>query len=312
MRSVCLILVLVMAFTAQLCCGAAELLQQVPQSSSAYEKLALLRKTGLLYSDQDTPLTAPTAHLLTRNQFGLQLVEPLQRLIALVKAKNTVLLSPEERQRHDLALRALSQLSEADCNRVLNATADLTATFKDVIEQISPGLCKSATDALSKLKLNQYRPWVVTTPAPPNGMVVSVSVDTKAPPTNIPDLLPVSPNAIHFSPTVLARGSAGSSTDTTLLGTKSVSKFDAAVSIVFKGGYKLYGQYATLPGTNLLSMSIADLMNGTGKIGATVPFASFGPYALSYFVEVEGMRTSDASSVNFSSVQVSGVTISWK
>ena len=308
MRLACVLLSFVLLIAAKCPCRAVELIQQVPAGSAAYAQLALLAKVGMLSSGQDALRPNAANRLLTRFDFGVQLVEPLRRFIALVEATDAPNVDPVQRMRQELAYNAVKTLSAGDFDKVLLATAQLLTTYSDIVGGMYPDLPKQAGEALRKLQQKQYRPWILQQAAQthPDSAHLLVSLTPKAPPDDIRNPLPVTPSLLNTHDALAMIGGDGASDDP-VVGSKPVNTLQAAIDVAF-GSYHLYGSLATLPGEDPAALIKPD-PNAKTMIGIQFPLLS--NLGLSGFVELHRLRTGDPGNANITTAAMGGIGVSW-
>ncbi len=298
-------LMLILCFFVQQRCWAVDSIQQVPASSPAYKQLLQLNEVGLLYSDQDTASLIAHEKLLTPADFGVQLVEPLQRFLALVQAKdNPDTMDRTQRQRLELASQAVAKLSAKQLDQVLDAAHRLLTSFRGDVEKLCPGLSKQAEGAIRKLHQGKYRTWLAppTPAASRDHLEVEVNIDPLHNPNNLRDNpLPLTPSQF---PRLASPMRLGDSSEN-IVGTKPLTTFQTAVSFAFKD-YKLYGSFSTLPGGDL-SNWLKPTPDGQAMLGVSIHLAWLNHTAVNGFVEthvtgVEGTYTY---------LPIEGIGINW-
>ncbi len=228
---------------------------------------------------------------MTSADFGVQLVEPLQRFIALVDMVDKPdAMSTVQRQRQELAYQAVSKLNAKQFDHFLEVTQNLLAVFSADLENLQSGLAKQAEEAIRKLHQKKYRTWL----APHDHLVVEVKIDPRGDANNqVINPLGLTPGMLL--PRVTPPPSrVGETSSDILLGVKPLTNFQTAVSIAFKS-YKIYGAFNTLPGEDF-SDWLKSTPDGQAMVGLSIRFATLNHMAFSsfgevHFTEVGGMTT---------------------
>ncbi len=292
----CIVLALLMASAA----CAVDLIGAVPSNGAAYAALHTLGEHGLLASGWDATLNRP----LTRYDAAFMVIEPLQRLSALVEADASGAPAPELQRRHDLAAHALSTLTQAEYQAVVSAAVQVTTTFGDAIDALAPGLAHRAALALRRMGERDYRAPVMTTGATPSTTTLHVTVDPHARVDTIGNPLPMPPAA---GPGVLmlhGNGDGGGGTG----GTREVNDLEAAVDVAL-GHLRLYGTVSSLPGRDPATLLRAD--SGRAMLGVRMDFGHIHELGISGMLEYHVMRSGDPGNPNTSSGAVGGVGLAW-
>jgi len=287
-------------------CWAVEFIRQVPANSLAYKQLAQLNDAGLLYSGQDATSLNANENLLTSADFGVQLVEPLQRFLALVQVIDKPdAMDAVQHARLELAYQAVSKLNARQFDQLLDAAHHLLSAFGRDIEKLCPGLIKQANGAIQKLHQGKYRTWLAnSTPTPPPAhLEVEVNVDPKHNPNELStNPLPLTPSMLtRMAPSMRSEGNPGD----IVVGAKPLTTFQTAVSFAFKD-YKLYGTFSTLPGGNL-SDWLKPTPDGQALVGLSIHLAWLNHSAISGFVETH--VTGVGGTYNY--LPIEGIGISW-
>lgn len=294
--------------TAGLAGRAADFVQEVPDGSPAYEHLQSLITCGILSSSRDVDSVNHRA--LTRFDVGLMLIEPLQRLIALADEQESPTTTPEQRRRADLALHAVSPLTEAAFNELLSHTDALRDGFRDVLDSLSPGLAIKAANALNKLAKPQFRIWLhqQTTPVP-SGLhpIIHTSIGSNEPESfGLLPLLPTRPTE-HSSALPMLSGEVPA--DTSLVITRPIHSLDAAFNVFF-GSLDIYGKTSTMPGADFTSLLKPDA-NRTAMLGMRVDFGHLNDLGFAGIFEYHIMRTGDPANPNIDQGVVTGFGLTW-
>jgi hypothetical protein len=293
--SLCVLAVVLLASTA----CAVDLIGTVPPTTPAYAALRTLGERGLLGAGWNDALNKP----LTRYDAAFMLIEPLQRLTALVEVNATAAPAPEVQRRRDLATRALTQLTQAQYQSAVSAAVLATTTFGDAIDALSPGLTRRATAALRRMGERDYRAPVMTAAAPASSGAVRVSVDPHARVETIGNPLPAPPPVGPSALMLRGSGDGGAGG-----GTRAVNNLEAAVDVAL-GHLRLYGTVSALPGRDPAALLRAD--SGRAMLGMRMDFGRIRELGISGMLEYHVMRSGDPSSPNTSSGAVGGIGLAW-
>jgi hypothetical protein len=296
-----------MAFTGCTRCLAADLVQEVPAGSVAYEHLQALSHQGLLAAP--LPMDGAKPRVLTRLDVAFLLVEPLQRFIALVEVRESTTTAPEQRRRATLASKAVEGLTDAEFTALLGRAAALRDNFRDMLETLSPGLAQKAAHALNTLAEPRYRAWTQKPPASPpkdNTLSVNYSIETHEA-DSFRNPLPLLPPRTSTPGALLLR--SGSAEDTRLIGTRSIESLEAAINVVFNR-LNLYTKTATLPGADPTNLLRPDA-NRRAMLGVRVDFGHLNELGFTGIFEYHIMRTGDPAKPNYDQGGVAGFGLTW-
>lgn len=288
-------------------CWAADLVQDVPAGSVAYDHLQALSQAGLLSAPLQVDGGKPV--VLTRLDFAFQLVEPLQRFIALVDVQESATSAPEQRRRATLASKAVEKMTDTEFSALLAHTVALRDSFHDLIDTLSPGLGQKSVRALNKLAEPRYRA-LLRQPAAPtqpdNRLTVSYNIETTEADTfrNPLSLLP--PRSSSPGALLLSRGPAEVDT---LVGTRSIDSIEAAINVVFNR-VNLYTKTSTLPGADP-SMLLRPDANRRAMLGVRVDFGHLNELGFTGIFEYHIMRTGDPTRPNYDQGGVAGFGLTW-
>ncbi len=304
MSKVCLLLVILVILAHQVCWGAAGLIQQVPAKDPAYAQLRLLDKCGML-----PPATITAAGALTRYDFALAVIEPLRQIVALTDAQDVVVVAPEQRRRQEKAAQVLSQLAPAEIEQFTIATGQLLQSYKDIIEELSPGLPRQATIALAKLPtLSFATPHSATTDD--DRITLRYSFDPRAVPETFANPLPLVP-AAPGSLSVRALGKSDPLVSGNMLSVRPVSSLEAAVNVAFRR-FRVYGSVATLPGQDPMQLLVRpEIPNGRALLGFEINFGHLNTLGITGMLEYHIQRTSETGIPSTDIGAVTGIGIAW-
>ncbi|HOF87842.1 MAG TPA: hypothetical protein PLZ36_07015, partial [Armatimonadota bacterium] len=246
----------------------------------------------------------------TRFDFGLQLVEPLQRFVALVEAQETPTIGPAQRRRADLAYKAVSGLSDEQFSALLGHARALCEEFRAAIEALAPGLPLKANIARGKLREPRYQPWKTPAAAPaaaPKGANVHYALEPRLPdPIGNPlPLLPAQPNQrgiLFFT--------GGAETDNRLLGTRAIDSMAAAIDVAFSERLRVYGMMSTMPGDDPMLLLKPDASR-RAMLGVRFDLGHLNELGLTGIFEYHMMRTGNPDNPNIDHGAVTGVGLTW-
>lgn len=304
------LLCLTLLLSLLLCAGgwAADLIQQVPTDAPAYGQLRQLAQGGMLPTTRESLFTATPPRALTRYDIGFLLIEPLQRLSALIAAQESDDLTAEQHRRNELATFAVSSMTAAEFNDLLGAARALHLAFSDVIDELSPGLSREAAIALRKLGQNKYRPWF---PANDKGMpVLHISIDPTATPETIGNPLPL-PTTHVGGPSALSLRGDGAADPSVALPSRPATSLEAAVDLAL-GRFRLYGSVATIPGQDpSLSLNPITLGHGKAIVGFQMDLARVKDLGISGLLEYHMIRSGEPGNENTDTGIKGGIGIVW-
>jgi hypothetical protein len=310
MRLSSLLLFCILALMGGCVCGrAADLVAEVPLDAPAYAQLNALAQRQLLSPSRAGMLTDAPARVLTRYDFGLMLIEPLQRFIALWDAQSAGSSAPEQRRRAELTYRAVAPLTSRDLDDLLAKTNELLATFRDVIEELSPGLSRRAALALFELGKAEHRPWMRALPLLPisrEDLNVSMALQPKTPAEPFGSPLPLLPRP-HSTPALALL--ADSEAAPALVLSRPADTLQAAMAVEFSR-LRVYGTLSTLPGDEPLSLLKID-SGRRATLGFRVDFGNLKEIGISGLLEYHVMRSGDPANPNIDRGAVTGVAVTW-
>lgn len=284
--------------------------QAVPTDAPAYTQLRQLSKANLLSTAGETLLSGIPPRMLSRGEFTAALIEPLERLTALVAAQDTPgLVSPPQRRQQELAYRAVSSLTASEFEVLRTTAAALLRTFAADIEDASPGLPARATTALGKLAQPRYRPWMRAVDQPAGiRPSYTFSLNPRVVPDSLRDPLPLLPSRASGHD-VLFMKSADVTADTAAVGTRPLNSMQAAMDFAF-GRWRLYGSVASLPGQ---VPSLVLRAGGTGKamLGVQFDIGRMSDIGITGIVEYHIVRSGDPATSNVDTGALTGIGLSW-
>jgi hypothetical protein len=287
---------------------AAEYTLLVPAGSPAYVHLHLLNARGLLAPDR---AGAMAAQRLTHYDFAVLLVEPLERMIALVEGQGGQVLPPEQRRRYEFAYQSVSPLTREELHGVLRASEQLLSLFNDELEQLAPGLCFRAESALRKLSLPAYTPWIKPTAAPAADQRVTVSLTTNPELDSVgmplPSFLPSTTKAPPPSTLFFLTGKADP--DDAIMASFPVNTLEAAVAVTFKR-FRLYGMYTAVPSADF-DLFQKPLALGRAKVGVQIDIGHLNDFGVSALFETHIQRTPEAGATQTQTGAAAGIGLTW-
>jgi hypothetical protein len=290
----------------------ADLISPVPAGAPAYGQLRELDHSGLLAPIHSSLLADVPKRLLARYDVALLLIEPLERLIALVQAQENQALSPEQSRRRDLAYSRISTLPAREFDHLLSSITQLARGYGAEVDALNPGILPTAKDALTKLNKAPYRPWLALPPPATTTELPTWRV-TLAPhrePDPIGNPLPVLPD--HLPGTELlprALRTLPAPPNGSAMAILPITSFEAALDVAL-GRFRLYGTLGTLPGqypSELLKL------DGTGRasLGVKVDLVRVSAVGISGLFEYHVQRSGEEGNLDTSSGAVGGVGLSW-
>ncbi len=288
---------------------AADLIDQVPVTASAYAQLRQLGQQRMLAEGWEAQLNRAPQHPLTRYDFAFLLIEPLERFCTLVQAQENAGLTPEQRRRNDLALETIRALTPAELDNLLVTTNKLLVSFSDAIDELSPALSTQATSALRKLGLPRFRPWFdsvmrITTLDPE----VHIKVNNTAPdPIGNPlSLVPTHTASAPLGHALAFSADGGDHAAPTL---RPANSLEAALDLAL-GPLRVYGAIGSLPGKDPVTMFKLD-GNRTSMLGVSVDVLHLNSISINVIGEVHFVRTGDPGNTDLSAGAVGGIGVSW-
>ncbi len=261
-----------MVLALALCCQASDLVQSVAVGDPAYGQMRVLARAGMLTESagvRAAVMSDKPIEQLTRYDFALALLEPMEQLTALVECQDALLPAPELRRRRDLAQDMVSRLSSDEFNTLLQSMIQLNKNFRDTIIELSPALVARAEAAFNKLQDKKYRTWQISTPktvVEPEVPLIRIRVT----PTSIGDSsrtpLLISPGSATDIPRMMFVPTPGLDNG---LSRNPINSFEAAVDATL-GRFRLYGMLGSAPGNDISEPSKAGvgLEIGLGRIYA--------------------------------------------
>lgn len=268
------IAILLALMTLALVCQASDLVQSVPFNAPAYKQMRTLAHAGMLADADSVRLLVNSddpLRQLTRYDFALALLEPMEQLTALVECQDTLQPAPELRRRRDQAVDVAKRLNADEFNALLLSITQLSKEFNDTITEISPALPARANAALTKLVGPKYRTWLnpVAPPAVEGALPV---IHLRVTPTTIggdPSMtsLLISPSRADDAARLMFAPTPGLSNGVT--SRTPMNSFEAAVDATL-GQFRLYGMLGSAAGNNMAVPSKAGvgMEIGLGRIYA--------------------------------------------
>jgi len=281
---------------------ATDLIEPVPSTSPAFLTLRQYGERGLLSVGWEAELVTPPARPLTRYDIAFLLIEPLQRLTALVEVDAHAALTPEAQRRHDLALQAIMGMSTSEYQTLVNTAGQMLSLFGDGIEALAPGLAHRAVTAVHQLATRDYRARIQSASSPPLPMI-QVTVDTHAHPNSIID-----PRSVLPVQSRLSLRMDGVDVPGIAVGTRPINSLEAALDVALKH-LRLYGSFAALPGQDASQILRADL--GRATVGVRLDFWRIHEMNISGIFELHVVRSWDSGITITDSGAVGGVGLSW-
>ncbi|MHB9130064.1 MAG: hypothetical protein ACYDBB_03110 [Armatimonadota bacterium] len=310
MRRVYVLLAVILALVWQNAGRTADLIEQVPANAPAYLQLRQLAQHDMLMSGRDVLIRSST-RTLTKYDFALLLSEPLKRFIALAEPVDNLGTDPGQKRLRELASLAAGKMTAAEFDGLLTATTQLLRTFKDVIEELAPGLPARATEALLKLRQPEHRPWLkplaaITTDDNTRGISISFNPSKNPESGPLPWFIP-STDPMRDLP--MLSGGKLPDAGPALISTKPVNAMEVAVRMAFNR-FQLYGTVAALPGQDILNALKAD---GTGRaiIGVTWNIGHFRDLDVSSMFEYHRWSTGAPGNTDVTTGTALGIGVKW-
>jgi len=305
MKSLRILLILAVLALA-LCCQASDLVQSVAIDDPAYSQMRVLARAGLLTESaaiRAAVMSDKPFELLTRYDFALALLEPIEQFTALVECQDALLPAPELRRRRDQALDVVSRMSNDDFNSLLQSMTLLSKNFRDTITEISPALPARAENAFTKLQDRKYRTWQDTAPKPVAGPEMPV-IRVRVTPTSIGDSsrtpLLISPGSATDIPRMMFVPTPGLDNG---LSRNPINSFEAAVDATL-GRFRLYGMLGSAPGNDISEPSKAG-------VGLEIGLGHIYALGITGIVEYHVTRGTAPGVQDINAGAVGGIGVKW-
>ena len=314
MRSLVLQILIFLLFSMLSVNGAEDVTLFAPVSDATIAQLHQLDHWGLLADHQNKMLSSPHVDTLKSYDVAFMLVEPLERITALIAVQENPQATPAQRRRAEVAYFAVSRLSPIEFDGLIMTLMKLQLNYYPELNKLSPDLSRRSAPALQKLMQAEYRPWMQrgVTDAPADTPQIHVTIGPHSPDdplkSHLDFLAPLKGSRSSFFSHAQS-ATVGSSSEV-IVGTRPTSTLEAAVDIAFSG-LRLYGRFGTLPGQDPATMVFRADGTGQAMLGVEFGLTKINNLGISGIFEFHVMRYGDPNNLDTDTGAVGGIGLHW-